>query len=263
MKTVVVGASSGLGRCIGVAFARDGDEVALLARRVDHLEQAVAESGSTNAHAIRCDVTDASACRAAIDDAAERLGGIDALVYASASATLRKLADLDADDWAATFATNVTGASLVTAAALPHLTESRGAAAYLSSVSASMTAPWPGLASYVVSKAALEKLVEAWRAEHPEVGFTRLVVGDCPGGEGPYQTQFTAGWDVDLMGELGPQWLERGLIAGSLLDVEELIRVLRTVLGAGATACIPVAAVMPRPSGDNGLPEDPHRSRSG
>jgi NAD(P)-dependent dehydrogenase (short-subunit alcohol dehydrogenase family) len=246
MKTVVVGASSGLGRCIGVAFAREGDEVALLARRLDQLEGAMGEAGPT-ARAIRCDVTDEKACRAAIDEAAESLGGIDALVYAAGAATLQRLADIDAETWARTFATNVTGASLATAAALPYLVESHGAAAYLSSVSASMTAPWPGLASYIVSKAALDKLVEAWRAEHPDVGFTRLVVGDCGGGEGPYQSQFTAAWDQELAAEIMPGWFERGLIAGSLIDVDELIRVLKTVLSAGATAAIPIAAVTPRP----------------
>lgn len=250
----MVGASSGLGRCIGVAFAREGDDVALLARRLDELEQAVGESGSSHAHAIRCDVTDEKICRAAIDEAAEVLGGIDALVYATGTATLQRLADLDADTWAHTFATNVTGASIVTSAALPHLAESHGAAVYLSSVSASMTAPWPGLGSYIVSKAALDKLVEAWRAEHPDVGFTRLVVGDCPGGEGMYQTQFTSTWDMDLMAEVAQTWIERGLIAGSLLDVDELIKVLRTIVGAGATASIPIAAVTPRPADDNAIP---------
>ena len=80
---------------------------------------------------------------------------------------------------------------------IPHLAESQGAAAYLSSVSASLTPPWPGLGSYAVSKAALDKLVEAWRAEHPQIGFTRVVVGDCAGGEGESLTEFANGWDRD------------------------------------------------------------------
>ena len=82
------------------------------------------------------------------------------------------------------FDTNVIGASIVTSAAIGELTASGGTAAYLSSVSASLTPPWPGLGAYAVSKAALDKLVEAWRAEYPHVGFTRVVVGDCGGGEG-------------------------------------------------------------------------------
>ena len=48
------------------------------------------------------------------------------------------------------FDTNVVGAALVTAAALPHLAASNGVAVYLSSVSASLTPPWPGLGAYTV-----------------------------------------------------------------------------------------------------------------
>src|SRR4051812_18467185 len=181
MRAVVVGASSGLGRCIAKGLAGDGAQVALLARRKDKLDDAVQEAGG-EAIAITCDVTDPSSPPAAIEEAARALGGIDALVFATGVGPLAALVDIDADTWQRTFATNVTGAALVTAAAVPHLEASKGAAAYLSSVSASVTAPWPGLGAYAVSKAALDKLVEAWRTEHPSVGFTRVIVGDCSGG---------------------------------------------------------------------------------
>ena len=98
MRTVVVGASSGLGRCIGVGLAQRGDEVALLARRLDRLESAAAEGGE-HAHPIACDVTDEASCKAAIAEAAETLGGIDGLVYAPAIGPLAKLADIDAATW--------------------------------------------------------------------------------------------------------------------------------------------------------------------
>ena len=146
-------------------------------------------------------------------EAATGLGGIDALVYAPAIGPLARLVDTDADTWRRVFDTNVTGAAIVTAAAIPYLTESAGVAVYLSSVSASLTPPWPGLGAYIVSKAALDKLVEAWRVEHPGVGFTRLVVGDCAGGEGDAQTGFTTGWDPDLAVELGTIWVERATSA--------------------------------------------------
>ena len=151
-----------------------------------------------------------------------------------ASARSRRLVDIDADTWHHTFATNVIGAALVTAAAIPHLTASGGVAAYLSSVSASLTPPWPGLGAYVVSKAALDKLVEAWRVEHPQVGFTRVVVGDCAGGEGTSQTEFATGWDPALAAEIAPTWVERHYITGALLPVEELVRVLDSVLRCDA-----------------------------
>lgn len=249
MKTVVVGASSGLGRSIAIGLSQRGARVALLARRKERLVDAAREAGEGSL-AIECDVTDPRSCRSAIEEAAEGLEGIDSLVYATGIGPLARLVDLDADTWHRAFDTNVVGASLITAAALPYLVQSRGAAAYLSTISASFTPPWPGLAAYAVSKAALDKLVDAWRAEHPHVGFTRVVVGDCAGGEGASQTEFTTGWNMDLAAQVAPIWFQRGYVAGHLLEVDELVRVIDTVLRCGASASIPTVAVTPR------IPED-------
>ena len=155
---------------------------------------------------------------------------------------------MDADTWRHVFDTNVIGAALVTAAALPHLTESSGTAVYLSSVSASVTPPWPGLGAYAVSKAALDKLVEAWRAEHPTVGFSRVVVGECMGGEGDSVPGFADGWDQDLAAEVMPVWFARNYMSGSFVGIEDLISVVDTVLRQGAVAIASVT-VAPRPAG--------------
>lgn len=245
MRTVVVGASSGLGRSIGVGLARLGASTALLARRQDRLVDAAKEAGSGTL-AITCDVTDQESCRRAIAEAAEGLGGIDALVYSPGVGPLSRLTDISAELWHSTFATNVIGASLITAAAIPHLTESGGTAAYLSTVSASITDPWPGLGAYAVSKAALDKLVQAWQGEHPKVGFTRIVVGNCVGGEGDSATEFSAGWDRGLVTEVHPTWVSRGYITNSFLPVDELVRVVHNVLGNGASTSVPTVVVGPR-----------------
>lgn len=245
MRVVVVGASSGLGRCIAIGLAQRGAHVALLARRRDRLERAVREAGSS-AIAIECDVTDADSCTAAVSAAESQLGGIEALVYTPAIGPLARLVDLDGETWRRAFETNVTGAALVTSAAIPHLSATEGRAIYLSSVSASLTPPWPGLGAYVVSKAALDKLVEAWRVEHPNIGFTRLVVGDCAGGEGESQTGFATGWDPALATELVPLWLQRGLMSGALVDVGELVDVVDGILRAGPTVALPSVIVTPR-----------------
>jgi len=245
VRTVVVGASSGIGRCIGIGLGRRGARVALLARRLERLERAAREAGS-DALAIPCDVTDPGSCRTAIDAAASELGGIDALVYAPAIGPLARLVDLDADTWRRAFDTNVIGAALVTAAAVPHLSAAEGRAVYLSSVSASLTPPWPGLGAYVVSKAALDKLVDAWRAEHADIGFTRLVVGDTGGGTGDSQTEFAAGWDPKLSAELGPIWFQRGLLSGSLMDVADLVEIVHAVLRTGPSASLPSVVITPR-----------------
>jgi NAD(P)-dependent dehydrogenase (short-subunit alcohol dehydrogenase family) len=246
MKTVVVGASSGLGRSLATGLGQRGATVALLARRKDRLVEAAVEAGSGSL-AVVCDVTDDQSCTAAIEEAAEGLGGIDALVYATGVGPLGRLVDITGETWRHTFDTNVVGASLITAAAIPYLTETRGVAAYLSSVSASFTPPWHGLGAYATSKAALERLIEVWRNEHPAVGFTRVIVGDCAGGEGPSGTEFANEWDWDLAAELHPIWQARNLLSGSLIEVDELVRVVDTVLRCGASAYVPQVAVIPRP----------------
>ena len=132
MRTVVVGASSGLGRCIGVGLAKRGAQTALLARRLERLEAAAKEAGP-GAIALACDVTDPESCATALAEAARQLGGIDALVYTPAIGPLASLTDIDVDTWRRVFDTNVIGAALVTTAALPHLAKSEGIAVYLSS----------------------------------------------------------------------------------------------------------------------------------
>lgn len=244
-RVVVVGASTGLGRSIALGLAGRGAKVALLARSEGLLNEAAAEAGP-DALAITCDVTNVDSCRQAIDAAAAGLGGIDAVIVAAGIGTLSRIEDVTPEIWMNVFATNVIGASSVTAAALPHLRTSNGMALYLSSMSASLTSPWPGLASYTVTKAALDKLVEAWRAEHSEIGFTRLIVGECSGGEGDAMSRFTASWNPDLAGELFPLWAARGLLTDKLMDVDHFVDVVEGLLRCGSSASIPTVAVTPR-----------------
>lgn len=246
-RTVVVGASSGLGRCIGVGLARRGDRVALLARRRQRIEAAATDAGP-GAIAVECDVTDEASCRKAIDDAAGALGGIDNLVYTPAVGPLVRMVDTDAETWRRVFDTNVIGAALVTAAAVPYLTASAGKAVYLSSDAGTFGPPWPGLGAYGVSKAALERLVEAWRAEHPDIGFTCLIVGECAGGEGDGQTGMNVGWDMDLVMKAVPLWSSRGCMPGKLMPVEDLIEVVHTILRTNASTSMPVVVARGAPA---------------
>ena len=246
-RTVVVGGSSGLGRCIGVGLAQRGHQIALLARRRERIEAAAKEAGPS-AVAIAGDVTDQASCRSAIDEAADALGGIDNLVYTPAVGPLVRMVDTDAETWRRIFDTNVIGASLATAAAVPYLTASAGKAVYLSSDAGTFGPPWPGLGAYGVSKAALERLVEAWRAEHPDIGFTCLIVGECAGGEGDGQTEMNIGWDLDLAMKAVPLWSSRGCMPGKLMPVEDLIEVVNTILRTDAATSMPVVVARGAPA---------------
>ncbi|GFG68007.1 hypothetical protein MKUB_54970 [Mycobacterium kubicae] len=221
--------------------------MALLARRRERIAAAADEAGH-GAIAVECDVTDESSCRSAIERAADALGGIDNLVYTPAISPLVPMADTDADTWRRVFDTNVIGAALATAAAVSHLTASGGKVVYLSSDAGTFGPPWPGLGAYGVSKAALERLVEAWRAEHPEIGFTTLIVGECAGGEGDAQTGMNSGWDVELAMKAYPLWVSRGCMPGKLMPVEDLIEVVHTILRTTAATSMPVVIARGAPA---------------
>ncbi|MFQ2841412.1 SDR family oxidoreductase [Mycobacterium sp. TY813] len=248
MRVAVVGASSGLGRCIGTGLAQRGAHVALLARRYDRLVEAAKDAGN-GAVAVACDVTEADTCQRAITEVVGALGGLDALVYTTGMGVLAPLREVTAEQWAKLFATNVTGASLLTAAAAPHLAEAGGSAVYLSSLSASYTTPWPMLGAYAVSKGALDKLVEAWRIEHPEIGFTRLAVGDSLGGSGDAQTEFNKNWDPGVLDTAIRYWMENKYMLGGLVDAEHLTDVVDAVIRCGKSSFIPYLTLAPRASG--------------
>ena len=202
-RILVVGASSGIGRAVGVQAAAMGARVVLAARRADRLAEAAAEAGP-EASTVVCDVRDPAACEAAVGQAAARLGGLDDLVYATAVDTLVPIADADAEVWFNTLATNVVGASLVVRAALAHLKANRGRAVLISASSTGR--PLPAMGVYATSKAALEELVRAWRSEHRDVGFTAVRIGMTLG------TEVYASWDPAVLAAASPQWGQEGYL---------------------------------------------------
>lgn len=243
-RVLIVGGSSGLGRCIGLALAGSAAHVAFAGRRMDMVESAAAEAGG-RAMPVCCDVRDVGSVGAAVAAVVESFGGLDALIYCAAVGPLVPLAEAGPDIWREAMETNVIGAALVTSAAVAHLERSGGTAVYLSSVSASQTAPWPGLGVYAVTKGALDKLVEAWNVEHPAVSFTTLVAGDCIGGPGEGATQFANSWDPELATTFVGRWVEMGYVTGGFVDIADLVAAVEAVLTSGAR--LPSLVVAPRP----------------
>ncbi|HEY2428554.1 MAG TPA: SDR family oxidoreductase [Acidimicrobiales bacterium] len=240
-RVLVVGASSGLGRGIALCLAGAGARVAFSARRGDRLDAAVKEAGDP-AFGVVGDVRNPEDCDRMVAETVEHFGGLDALVYCAAMGRLQMLADTDADLWLDTLQTNLIGASLVTRAAIAHLEAARGRALYLTSDSANLTPPWPGLGAYIVSKAALHKMIDAWRAEHSGVAFTSVIVGPTAGDPASF-SEFANAWDQDLAGKVMPTWIERGYMNGQLVDFADLTGQITAILGSGAD----LATVVVRP----------------
>jgi NAD(P)-dependent dehydrogenase (short-subunit alcohol dehydrogenase family) len=202
-RVLVVGASSGIGREVAVQLGAAGAHVVLAARRADRLAEAAAECGD-RATSVVCDVRDPAQCDSVVATAVDRLGGLDAVVYATAIDPLVRLVDTDLERWRQVYETNVFGASLITRAALAPLTSSGGRMVYISATSVGR--PLPGMGAYETSKAALDELVRAWRGEHPEIGFCNVAVGNTLG------TEVYESWDGELLAELSPVWEARGYV---------------------------------------------------
>ena len=78
-RVLLTGASSGIGAATCRAIVGCGGSVAMLARRKDRLDELEHELG-TRSIGVRADVTDMESLEAAIDQAAQSLGGLDAVV---------------------------------------------------------------------------------------------------------------------------------------------------------------------------------------
>jgi NAD(P)-dependent dehydrogenase (short-subunit alcohol dehydrogenase family) len=229
-RVLVVGASGGLGRAIAVRLDADGAHIAVAARRVELLEQLRAQAGG-RPKVLVCDVRDPDACVATVGSAVEQLGGLDGLVYAPGMAVITQLWKAGAAHWRSALATNLVGAALVTAAAIPHLEESEGVAVYLSSVSAHLTPPWKGMGLYLASKVALEKCVEVWKLEHPRVRFTTMVIGSTSGNEFFSHAETPFPEDIDGFQR---DWHARGYLASEQLDPEDQAEAVVHVLASRA-----------------------------
>jgi len=222
---LIVGASSGIGRSLGLQAASEGARVAFAARRAELVEEAAASAGG-GAVGLVCDVRDPAACEGVVERAVEAFGGLDALVYSTAIDQLVRLAEAGPDIWRATFETNVFGAGLVTSAALPHLRAAKGRAVYISA--SSIDRPLPGMGVYAASKYALETMVKGFQAEHPDVAFANVRVGSALG------TGVTDSWDRDLLVELSAQWQALGYVhdngPGGPMTVDDAAAAVLSVL---------------------------------
>ena len=169
---LVTGASSGIGAATARALAAEGAATALLARRVDRLDELKAEieaAGGT-AVAISADVTDAEQVATAVEQTVGELGRIDTLVNNAGLLRIGDAVDAPLADWDSMVTVNVQGVLYVTHAALPHLITAaadspRGVADVVMISSTGGRVARPGTAVYSLTKFAINAFSEGIRQE--------------------------------------------------------------------------------------------------
>lgn len=116
---VVTGASSGLGQQMALAFARQGAKLAILARRVERLEEfkpKLIEAGAEDVLAIKCDVTSSDDINNAASEVEEKFGRVDILLNCAGSSKDKGVLEMTDEEWDFTIATDETSVFKMTRA---------------------------------------------------------------------------------------------------------------------------------------------------
>jgi 2-deoxy-D-gluconate 3-dehydrogenase len=116
---LVTGGNGGIGLGMARGLAAAGAKVAIAGR--DAKKNAAAAKELGNAVHLECDLKDAAACRAMVEETAKRLGRLDILVN-NAGINIRKTPqEYSIDEWREVLDTNLTSAFVAAQAAYPHM----------------------------------------------------------------------------------------------------------------------------------------------
>jgi NAD(P)-dependent dehydrogenase (short-subunit alcohol dehydrogenase family) len=175
---IVTGAASGIGAATVHELAAQGARVGVLDRdtvAAQGVVDAVADAGG-EAAAFGCDVRDGDACRAAVLGAAERFGGLDAVVCSAGVIRYGRVDEVSEDDWDLQIDTNLRGIFLIARHAIPLLRE-RGGGAIVNVASTQAFASQELVPAYAASKGAVVALTRTMALDHARDGIRVNAVG--------------------------------------------------------------------------------------
>ncbi len=190
---VVTGASSGLGADAALAYANAGADVALLARRLEKLNdvKAAIEATGHKAIAIACDVTKEESVKAAMETVLTAFGHIDILLNNAGIALRGGVDSMAEEDWDKSFDTNVKGIFLASKYVVPHMKErGYGKIVNIASVNAVIADKHDMFIrhSYNASKSAVLGLTKGMAASYARYGITVNAIGPAL-----FESEMTAG----------------------------------------------------------------------
>ncbi|CAA9535045.1 MAG: 3-oxoacyl-[acyl-carrier protein] reductase [uncultured Thermoleophilia bacterium] len=176
---LVVGGGTGIGAAVAQRLAREGYGVGLVGRRREPLEVTAARLREDGAEVVTvtADAGRAEDAGRAVDETVAAFGGLDVLVYNAGITGSGSVLTETPERWAAVLETNLTGAFLVTRAAMPSLIERRGALVTIASTSAYHAST--GTVAYCASKAGLLMLTRCVALDSGPQGLRANCV--CPG----------------------------------------------------------------------------------
>lgn len=189
---VVTGASSGLGADAARAYAAQGADVALLARRKEKLDEVVKEITATGrkAIAVQCDVSKEDSVKAAVEEVLNHFGKIDILLNNAGIAQGGSVETLTTEQWDNSMDINVKGIYLMCKYVIPQMKEHKyGRIVNIASVNAILADKPDALVRHVynTSKAAVLGLTKGMAASYAQYNITVNALGP-----GLFESEMTA-----------------------------------------------------------------------
>jgi len=177
---VITGGGRGIGRAIAINFAREGANVALIARTADQIDRVAAEIKhlGRKAWAVTADIADELQVAEAFAHIHEAFGRVDILVNNAGIEIKRPFAEMALEEWDRTMAVNARGAVLGIRAVLPSMLK-RNAGNVINMASGAGLRGLPGSTAYSASKAAVIALTFSLADEVRDKGIRVNAI--CPG----------------------------------------------------------------------------------
>ncbi|NHN42298.1 SDR family oxidoreductase [Halorubellus sp. JP-L1] len=172
---IVTGSSSGIGQATAARFLAEDWVVYATARD----EADVADLADAGCRTAELDVTDGEQVEAVVDRVIDEQGQVDCVVNNAGFAQFGPLEDVTTESVERQFDVNAFGPHRLARAVLPHMREAcDGTIVNVSSVVGELSLPGSG--AYAGSKAAVESMSDALRAEVEEFGVDVVVVAPGP-----------------------------------------------------------------------------------
>ena len=194
---LVTGAGGGIGRAISRALAAAGAKVAITDVDLSAAEAAAAELGKS-AIALQLDVTDAAATGAAIEQVADRLGGLEIVCANAGISSMARVVDLTEEEWDANMAVNAKGVFLTNRAAVRKWLRTGTTGVIVNTASLAGKQGVPLLAHYAASKFAVVGFTQSLACEVAEYGIRVNCV--CPGFVRTGMQERELVWEAELRG---------------------------------------------------------------
>jgi len=223
---LITGGSSGIGRSVGLLFAREGARVVVTARRTDEGEetvQMIREAGG-EACFVQTDVSQAAAVQALVNTCVTRYGRLDyAVNNAGIEGSIVPMIDYTEDDWDAIIDINLKGVWLCMKAEVVQM-QQNGGGAIVNVSSVGGLIGFPRMGPYVATKHGIIGLTKTAALEYATHHIRVNVL--CPG----------------LIDTPMADRVVKGLQAGGI-DAEHLVMSLTPLRRRGTPAEIAEAAV--------------------